>query len=340
MNPSGPLVSVLVPIYGVEKYIERCARSIFEQTYQNLEIIFVNDCSPDNSIAILNMVLDDYPERKAQTRIIDHEKNKGLAAARKTALLASSGYYIQNFDSDDYVEIDMISKIVALAESGKADITICDLYYEYEHNKKYCHVNPSLEPLKCLTQILKGQVHSGVCNKLIKRSLYTENAITPIDGINMLEDMSVMYRLMFYAKKISYLPIPLYHYVQYNSSSYTTVLSEKSKQNILDLIQLMEHFFENNTNDEILYAFDCFRLINKVMLIVTAKTSTERRKYLHLFPEINIKNYKNDIIFSNYIILKMSSYGLFWANLILKIKVIARRIKSIWNKNYCLIFHN
>ena len=331
MNNDGPLVSVLVPVYGVEKYIERCARSIFEQTYQNLEIIFVNDCTPDNSIAILNRVLDDYPERKAQTRIINHEKNKGLAAARQTALLASSGYYIQNYDSDDYVEIDMISKMVALAESEKADITICDFYYDYKQNKIHSHINPPLDPLSCLVQVLKGQVHSGVWNKLIKRSLYTENAIMPIDGFNMLEDMSVMYRLMFYAKKIAYLPVPLYNYIQYNPSAYTTVLSLESKQNILDLIQLMEHFFERNANEAILYAFDCFKLTNKVMLIVTAKTSTERRKYLHLFPEINIKNYKNDIIFSNYIVLEMSSYGLFWANLISIIKIKLKKIKAYLN---------
>ena len=330
-NLSDPLVSVLVPVYGVEKYIERCARSIFEQTYQNLEIIFVNDCTPDNSINILTKVLKDYPKRKDQTRIINHEKNKGLATARKTALLASSGYYIQNLDSDDYVDFDMIHKMVVLAELEKADITICDFYSEYKQNKKYCHVNPSLEPLKCLTQILKGHVHSSVCNKLIKHSLYTENTIMPIDDINMLEDMSVMYRLMFYAKKISYLQIPLYHYIQYNSNSYTAVLSYKSKQNILDLIQLMELFFKKNTNAEILYAFDCFKLINKVMLIVTA-TTTERRKYLHLFPEINLKNYKHDITFSSYIILKMSSYGSFCTNLILKIKVILGKIKSFWIK--------
>lgn len=74
-------VSVLVPVYGVEKYIERCARSIFEQTYHNLDIIFVDDCTPDHSIDVLKRVLKDYPERKEQTRIIKHDHNRGLAGA-------------------------------------------------------------------------------------------------------------------------------------------------------------------------------------------------------------------------------------------------------------------
>lgn len=84
-------VSILVPVYGVEKYIERCARSIFEQTYRNLDIVFVDDCSPDKSIEILKRVLEDCPKRKAQTRIIRHEQNRGLAAARNTVVAAATG---------------------------------------------------------------------------------------------------------------------------------------------------------------------------------------------------------------------------------------------------------
>jgi glycosyltransferase involved in cell wall biosynthesis len=74
-------VSILVPVYGVEKYIERCARSIFEQTYHNLDIVFVDDCSPDKSIEILKHVLEEYPNRKAQTRIIQHAHNRGFASS-------------------------------------------------------------------------------------------------------------------------------------------------------------------------------------------------------------------------------------------------------------------
>ena len=89
------LVSILVPVYGVEKYIERCARSLFEQTYENLEYIFVDDCTPDKSIEILKRVIEDYPNRKNQVRIIHHEHNRGLAAARNTALdAATSEFYL------------------------------------------------------------------------------------------------------------------------------------------------------------------------------------------------------------------------------------------------------
>ena len=207
-NKINPLVSVLVPVYGVEKYIERFARSIFEQTYENLEIIFVNDCTPDSSIEVLRRVLNDYPSRIPQTKIIDHDRNRGLAAARKTALLASSGYYIQNYDSDDYVDVDMIQQMVALAQREDADIVICDYKQVYESDLHYDYIKvaPSLQLEKCLLQILSGRVHSGVWNKLIKRSLYVENEIFPIEGLNLCEDLAVMYRLVYYAKMINYIP--------------------------------------------------------------------------------------------------------------------------------------
>ena len=102
MNSEQNKVSICVPVYGVEKYIERCAISIFEQTYTNLECIFVNDCTKDNSIKILYNVIERYPQRREKIRIIQHDCNRGLAAARNTALEAASGDYILHVDSDNY----------------------------------------------------------------------------------------------------------------------------------------------------------------------------------------------------------------------------------------------
>ena len=96
-------VSVIVPIYEVERYIERCARSLFEQTMlSGIEFIFVDDCTPDYSIEILHNTLKEYPEREAQVTILTHSANKGLAAARKTGVRAARGEYISHCDSDDW----------------------------------------------------------------------------------------------------------------------------------------------------------------------------------------------------------------------------------------------
>ena len=96
------LVSILVPVFNVEGYIERCARSLFEQTYSNLEFVFVDDCSPDDSMKILGRIVEDYPIRKDAVRIIRHDHNRGLAASRNTALDNASGFFVCTVDSDDW----------------------------------------------------------------------------------------------------------------------------------------------------------------------------------------------------------------------------------------------
>lgn len=247
---SQPLVSVLVPIYNVEKYIERCARSIFEQAYENLEIIFVNDCTPDNSVGVLRKVLAEYPNRIAQTQIINHEKNLGLAGARLTGLKTSTGKYIQNIDSDDYIDKNMISDMVALAEQENADITICDFMYVYTNKKEHIYVNPPLDPLSCLECVLVGFVHSSVCNKLIRRDLFINNRIHQFVGLDLREDFSVLYKLVYYCKRIAYLPKAYYYYRQ-NASSMVNNYNEKSGKSGLLLIDDLSHFIEKERLGEI-----------------------------------------------------------------------------------------
>ena len=246
-----PKISIIVPTYNVEKYIERCARSIFEQTYENLEIIFVNDCTPDNSIEILNNVLKDYPHRKQQTRIINFETNQGVASVRNVGIKNSTGKYSIQFDSDDYVESTMIEEMVAIAEKEKADITVCDFMNIYTTHSVHVHVNPSLNPHVLLQQVLTGEVHSSLCNKLIKHRLYFDNNIFPIKGLNMREDLSVMFRLLYFAKKITYIPQSFYNYIQTNTTSYTaTKMSLAHQKNAFELIHLMQSFFDNNSKTE------------------------------------------------------------------------------------------
>ena len=105
-------VSILVPIYNVELYIKRCIISLFEQTYNDIEFIFVNDCTKDKSIEILNSTLQQYPQRWEQVKIISHKTNKGLAAARTTALQNATGDYVMHVDSDDFLNLDAVEKCV------------------------------------------------------------------------------------------------------------------------------------------------------------------------------------------------------------------------------------
>ena len=130
-------VSVIIPIYKVEAFIERCATTLMEQTLHEVEYIFVDDATPDRSIQILEEVVARYSERKEQVRIVHHEENKGLPAARNTGLTLATGEYIFHCDSDDYVELTMLEELYHTAKNQEADIVWCDWYLTFAENERY-----------------------------------------------------------------------------------------------------------------------------------------------------------------------------------------------------------
>lgn len=217
-----PLVSILIPVFRVESYIERCARSVFEQTYDNLEYIFVDDASPDHSIDILKRVMKDYPEREKQTRIIHHPCNKGLAAARNTAVKACHGTFVFHVDSDDWVETNAIQLLIEKQQETDADI-ITGQVYVYRNGQRHIHSKRgwSLEKDLLLTQILLYQVSISIWGRLLRKSLYTEHAIVCNESGSEGEDYQTITRLVYYANKVAGTNICIYHYDLSNQYSFT-----------------------------------------------------------------------------------------------------------------------
>lgn len=213
-------ISVLVPIYGTEQFIERCARSIFEQTWENIEPIFVDDCTPDKSIEILKRVINDYPKRKASVKIIHHEKNRGLSAARNTALDNVTGDYFMHVDSDDYLENDAIRQLAEIVNNKPTDIVIFDNYINYPQKEVVNHVNYTNRDSFIHDMLMKKRP-SSVWNKLYNTNFYKKCGMRSIEGINYGEDYAITSRLMYKTESIIYYPVPLYHYEQRNTDSYT-----------------------------------------------------------------------------------------------------------------------
>ena len=211
------MISVIVPVYGVEKYIERCARSIFEQTYKDVEYIFVNDCTTDRSIHILREVVKNYSA--CNVTIINKEKNEGLPQARKTGLLASHGEYIIHFDSDDWVEPDCIEKMYASALNDNADIVISNYFENYENRQLLIQCPKAKNASEAINMMLRAQFHSGVWNKLVRREMYN-GVVFPI--ANMHEDLVLMTQIFANAKRISNIEAAFYHYNLNNTTSLTT----------------------------------------------------------------------------------------------------------------------
>lgn len=285
MNPK---VSILVPVYGVEKFIERCAISLFEQTFDDIEYVFVNDCTPDNSISILERIIRKYPHRKNRIRIINHQMNKGLAGARNTGVENAAGDYILHVDSDDYIEKDMIELLLYKAIAEDLDIVMCNSFLEWSNRKIIFNQTFSENKDIMIKQILRIEATPSIWNKLIKRSLYNVNNIKTLEGVNYGEDLLVMPQLIYYANKIGKIDKTLYHYIQSNPNSYTQFFSEK---NILDLkvvFKELESFFIKNKIEGIQQDIKIGKAKKKIEIVSFAQLENLKKNDISFF-ETNVE---------------------------------------------------
>lgn len=285
-------ISIIIPIYNVEAYIERCARSLYEQTYAHIEYIWVNDATPDNSIQILKRVTDEYPQRKADVRIVEHSFNKGLPTARNTGLSVSGGDYIFHCDSDDWADKDMIELFCEKATRTEADIVYSDWYLTFAKSERYM-VQPALQtPLECIEAMLSGPMRFNVWNKMVRRSLYTD--ISFPDGYGMGEDMT-MIKLFASAKKVVYLHKAFYHYMQINPHAFTKVYSKESWRQLYYNVSDIKRFIRQKYGFLFEKQLHFFCLNVKLPFLMTGNKHSYEH-WLYCFPESNEYIEQNNLI--------------------------------------------
>ena len=281
-------VSVIVPVYNVAPYIERCARSLFEQTLENLEIIFIDDCSPDNSVEIINRVLNDYPSRRINTRILRPQTNQGQAGVRRMGIIEAKGDYIIHCDGDDWVDKELYQVLYDAAIRSNADIVVCDEVAEYDN---YSIKIPTGNFQKNGKDLMKNWYKTNLgmfChNKLVKRALYTDNVILPWVGLNMWEDNGLFARLFYYAEKIVQIHgEPVYHYNRMNVNAMTAGYGTKQIEQMIGIAQNIEQFYANLPDSECYKkTVDAFKYLARINLITDSF-----RNYLRFrktFPESN-----------------------------------------------------
>lgn len=206
-------VSVIIPVYNVSPYIARCLHTLFSQTLDLIEYIFVDDASTDNSIIILNQILKQYPSRISQVKILKHTINMGLAAARTTGIKAATGEFIIHCDPDDYIETNMYEILYNKAIKTNSDITMCDYYYVTNTMKISHSIKKYSKPQDYLLNWFRNKTdYSSVVNKLVKRSFILKNEIWPYPGIDHGEDFCCSIRFFLFANSISIINKPLYYY--------------------------------------------------------------------------------------------------------------------------------
>lgn len=313
-----PKVSVLVPIYGVEKYIERCARSLFEQTLDEMEFIFVDDCTPDKSIEILRSIIEEYrlrlAEKRYTVRIERMPTNSGLAAVRRHGIQLATGDYIIHCDSDDWVDVTMYEKMYNKAIEEGSDVVVCDYCISDE--------NKSIPKIGChndnkwifYENVLKLVDPPSVWNKLFHKSLFQNFIIYPI--YPMAEDLVLTPQLLWYCKSITYVRCPLYYYYS-NIDSMSKIPGETNiikrfNQSVSNMSLLFNFYQDKELPNNIKVAFLLALIHQRDRLLPIIDKNEYYRLWRDTFPQINRELIINPTIpFKTKIVYMLVKYKLY-----------------------------
>lgn len=223
-----PWVSFLVPVYNSEFYIERCARSLFNQTYPNVEFLFCDDYSTDHSIDVLNNVIKQYPNRIEHVRIIRHEKNLHIATTLNNLVDACRTSWLIYIDNDDWVDSDLVEKLVKKQQETSADIVFSNHVTHLKSGNYKEEFLPQGNKNDYILYMLSQRGRHYRWGNLLRRSLYTDNNIhIPEEVSNYGEDLYIMIALGCFSSKLVTAPVYGYHYERTRQESFSYMDSEK-----------------------------------------------------------------------------------------------------------------
>ena len=294
-----PKVSVIIPVYNVEDYIERCARSLFEQTLDDIEYIFIDDCTPDKSIEILKEVLEEYPHRQSQVIIHQMVQNSGQARVREWGCKHARGEYVIHCDTDDWVDTNIYKTLYLEAKDKNLDLVMCNYYVtdgiSYKKNEELHNIS-YLDKETLVRGILTDKYHRATWNKLIRRSIYNMLKNYPSD--NMWEDVAMISQLVIMCNKVGYVNECLYNYYL-NPASISSIKTPKAQREKLSQVRrnvdvILNFYKENNLEKK--YAIEL--LILRYGVLTYAKSLT-RKEYVNVYPSDNLR-----FLFCNKISLK------------------------------------
>lgn len=240
-------ISIIVPIYNIEKYLPRCLDSILAQTYKNLEVILVDDGSVDNS----GMIADKYARNDQRINVI-HQVNKGVSAARNAGLDLATGDYIGFVDGDDYIEPDMYEILMRIIDEQQVDIAHCGYQMVYPSRIDYYYNTREKQKMnreEGVFELLKGRkIEPGLWNKLYKAELFKQIRL-PI-GIAETEDLLCNFELFCLAESSFFYDVSKYHYMLRSGSATSETLSEKKRR---DRYYVVSYIMSKVSYDDIYY---------------------------------------------------------------------------------------
>lgn len=295
-------ISVIIPVYNASATLKRCLDSLASQSFRNLEIIFVDDCSSDDSLPMLNAFASkaassslfhstENPDEHIEVKVIQQAVNGGVANARNAGLDAATGDYVYFLDADDWLESDALSKMAEKASQGDLDIVGCEWNLAFENSERSMRQPDFGTPLEALKLMMYGRMRWNLWLFLVRRSLY--DGLRFIPGQNMGEDMLMMHRLFMRASEVGLVKEHLYHYAQPNLSA---TFSEKLIAQVSKNVSMLEETLKESAYAEQLTALlPQLKLSIKLPLLVTADKGQYHR-WMTWWPEANNHTMQNPFL--------------------------------------------
>ena len=289
-----PKVSVIIPVYRVERYIEKCCRSLFGQSLDDIEYIFVDDCTPDKSVEMIEKTLDDFPERKEQIKVLHNPTNLGVQYARMNGIKICTGEYVIHCDPDDWVDVTAYEKLYNYAKKNNLDIVTCEFFKIDDKGQKRHIVEPKQDDV--IQQLVIGQRQGALWNRMVRGDIVRNSEIIyPTQGVG--EDFVLVTQYYYFANAWGELSEPLYYYYQ-NSESVS------SFGNSVKLLGQANKMAENF--DILLDFFNKKELVRKYSKEIVARKFFDKRwilpairsakdcaLWMNLHPEINCSLFFN-----------------------------------------------
>lgn len=297
-----PIISIIVPIYNVGKYLPKCIESILNQTFKNFELILVNDGSTDNS----GVVCDDYAKKDTRIKII-HKSNGGVSSARNAGLYVAKGEYIGFVDPDDYIDKNMYEKLYRLCIDNNSDIAICRFNREINgkiQNKESTEEIIELNNMEAMNELFKGNLYRfSLCNKLFSKKCFND-VLFPEERIH--EDLSTTYKLFANSKKAVYINYCGYIYVRRENSILTSTYNEKRLQAFIAWDEIIEFIDKNYYEiiEQVIATFTYWCVDNILYILNQVNNSKKKNNYLNIIQKYTTKYYiyikRNNILSRSY----------------------------------------
>lgn len=314
------MISILIPVYNVSRYILRCLESVAAQSYSgDIECVLIDDCGQDDSIAIA----EDYIAHQSshiKFRIIHHNQNRGLAAARNTGISAARGEFVMHLDSDDWLESNAVALLANKQQETDADIVSGNAMAHYNDKLKLFEEPEYTNNMDMVLGTIQMTMDHVIWRRLIRKRLYTDHDIKAIEGVNIGEDHHTLPRLAYFAKKIAKVDAIIYHYNCMNPNSYMQMTNYKicMSRYFSDCksIQILKDFFSDK-NKGIETHLDAIERNYKINTKRRAVQLGDHNNYILICNDLHITaHYKIErirlIISNNILRLKklLKSYGI------------------------------